>query len=59
MALILFEIRARLAIREGAMKPRISGLLAIAAHLSRDPKKNFFLAVIYLTLLDRFLNDDA
>jgi hypothetical protein len=27
------------------------------ARLSRNPRKNFFLSVNYLTLLDRFLND--
>src|SRR6516225_11323133 len=27
--------------------------------LSRNPRKNFFLSVNYLTLLDRFLNDAA
>ena len=29
------------------------------ARLSRNPRKNFFLSVNYLTLLDRFLNDAA
>jgi hypothetical protein len=40
------------------------GLFAIDAQkpdngtrLSRNPRKNFFLSVNYLTLLDRFLND--
>jgi hypothetical protein len=27
------------------------------ARLSRNPRKNFFLSVNYLTLFDRFLND--
>jgi hypothetical protein len=29
------------------------------ARLSRNPRKNFFLSVSYLTLLNRFLNDAA
>ena len=29
------------------------------ARLSRNPRKNFFPSVNYLTLLDRFLNDAA
>jgi hypothetical protein len=29
------------------------------AHLSRKSEENFFLSVNYLTLLDRFLKDDA
>ena len=29
------------------------------ARLSRNPRKNFFLSVDYLTLLNRFLNDAA
>jgi hypothetical protein len=29
------------------------------ARLSRNPSKNSFLSVNYLTLLDRFLNDTA
>jgi hypothetical protein len=29
------------------------------ARLSRNPEKNFFLSVTYLTFLDRFLNDAA
>jgi hypothetical protein len=29
------------------------------ARLSGNPKKNFFISVTYLTLLNRFLNDAA
>lgn len=39
--------------------PGTRGMSDNCARLSRNPKKNFFLSVNYLTLPNRFLNDAA